>query len=434
MNKSTYRTSLGVSLLSLLSVGGVVADTFEARQLASAGSEYGWFRLPDIDKGFDLYQQAYEEEFKAYKNEITQLWGEFIDPGPETWVSYVEGNQVRRKVDFEMGTIEVSLLLPEKKRSDEVRGRVNLAIFELLSSTEADAYQADPVAQGVEQRLMTFPSAVETGTPSKRRLFAQEDLAAFTAFLSPYQKVSTRSVAPVKWEITQTMNGERSQITARFVIPHSVQRKAKRFADDVTAAAVKERLPPELILAIIETESSFNPMARSHIPAYGLMQIVPRSSGRDATQYLYGKARILAPSYLYEIDKNIRVGSAYLHVLYYRYMKKIKNPISRLYCVIAAYNTGPSNVGAAFTGKKSFSGAVKTINKMNDEEVYKTLITRLRYKETRNYVKKVATRMRKYVKNHTLDGEKSLTLQRQSPILKLQRLSLNPVRIANLTN
>ena len=234
--------------------------------------------------------------------------------------------------------------------------------------------------------------------PSTQPVFALEDLSAMYFEQSSYIKVSRQNSAPVQWEITKTMNGEKAMVTASFVIPHSVHKKAKRFSDEVTAAAVRERLPPELILAVIETESSFNPMARSHIPAYGLMQIVPRSAGRDASRYLYGESKLLAPSYLYKIDKNIGVGSAYLHLLYYRYMRKVTDPVSRLYCVIAAYNTGASNVGAAFTGKKSFSGAVETINSMTQEEVYQMLINELAYEETKKYLIKVTSRMKKYVK------------------------------------
>ncbi len=375
-------------------------DTFLSQQELGVEAEEQAFKQYQrtLEAGFDAYQKAYQQEFEIYTNEIIQQWGEFLDPGPKTWVSYTQNNQIRRVADFEQGHAEVSLLIREGDTADDIDQQVRTAVYQWLNSTEADAYQADQLSSRIEQRLLENPSIVKTAQPSTQRIFSLEDLSAMHLEQSPYIKVNRQNSAPVQWEITKTMNGEKAMVTASFVIPHSVHKKAKRFSEEVTAAAVRERLPPELILAVIETESSFNPMARSHIPAYGLMQIVPRSAGKDASRYLYGESKLLAPSYLYKVDKNIGVGSAYLHLLYYRYMRKVTDPVSRLYCVIAAYNTGASNVGAAFTGKKSFSGAVETINSMTQEEVYQALVNGLAYEETQKYLIKVTSRMKKYVK------------------------------------
>lgn len=394
------------SLLFIFSSASVLAssedefEAFVAQQAQEVELEQQAFEQyqRELEAGFEAYQKAYQEEFEAYNREITQQWGEFLELGPKTWVSYVQNNQVRRVADFEQGRAEVTLLLGADDTAEGVEQQIRAIVSQWLNSTEADAYQADQLSQRVEQRLLDHSSVVKTAQPGGQRIFALADVTAAGFDGSPYVKVSQQATAPVQWEITKTMNGEKAMVTASFVIPHSVRKKANRFSEEVTAAAVRERLPPELILAVIETESSFNPMARSHIPAYGLMQIVPRSAGKDASRYLYGETKLLAPSYLYKIDKNIGVGSAYLHILYYRYMRKVTDPISRLYCVIAAYNTGASNVGAAFIGRKSFSRAVDTINSMTSEEVYQVLVKELAYEETRKYLAKVTSRMKKYVK------------------------------------
>ncbi len=387
--------------LPLIADSGADFEAFMAEQsqgVVAQEKAFDAYKMA-LEQGFNDYQKAYQEEFDLYKKQISNQWGEFLDEGPKTWVSYAEDSQIRRVVDFEQGRASVSLLVDKGTAVDDVGIRISTAVYQLLNSTQADAFDSDEVAQRVEARLDQSGSLVKKGKPSQQRIFAMEDLTAVHFDSNPYRKVSTENKSdPVQWEVTASMTGDKDIISANFVIPHSVHKKAERFAKDVTTAAANERLPPELILAVIETESSFNPMAKSHVPAYGLMQIVPRTAGRDATQHLYGESKILAPSYLYEVDKNIRVGSAYLHVLYYRYMRKVTDPISRLYCAIAAYNTGASNVGYAFTGKKSFSGAVKTINTMSSQEVYETLVSQLPYDETKKYVEKVASRMGKYVK------------------------------------
>jgi membrane-bound lytic murein transglycosylase C len=146
------------------------------------------------------------------------------------------------------------------------------------------------------------------------------------------------------------------------------------------------------------SDSSFNPMARCYIPAFGLMQIVPRSAGIDAYKYLYKKKKLVSSSYLYSANNNIEMGSAYLHILYFRYLKKIKDPQSRLYCAITAYNTGAGNVAKAFIGNTNIGRAAKTINKKSSDEVYKTLMRKLPYNETKKYLKKVTNRVSVYNK------------------------------------
>ena len=78
------------------------------------------------------------------------------------------------------------------------------------------------------------------------------------------------------------------------------------------------------------------------------------------------------------------MGSAYLHLLYYKYLRKIKNPNSRLYCAIAAYNTGPGNIAWAFTKSTSMSKAAPFINTKSPQEVYDILLKDLRYEEPKN--------------------------------------------------
>ncbi|MDY6974211.1 MAG: transglycosylase SLT domain-containing protein, partial [Thermodesulfobacteriota bacterium] len=138
------------------------------------------------------------------------------------------------------------------------------------------------------------------------------------------------------------------------------------------------------------------PMARSYVPAYGLMQIVPQSGGKDASEFVFGRPLILSPSFLYNAQNNINMGTAYLHLLSNKYLRKIEDPESRLYCAIAAYNTGPGNVARAFVGKKNIEKAVAAINKMTAEEVYDHMTENLPYEETRHYLRRVSQRIKAY--------------------------------------
>jgi membrane-bound lytic murein transglycosylase C len=155
-----------------------------------------------------------------------------------------------------------------------------------------------------------------------------------------------------------------------------------------------------LIYAIIKIESSFNPYAVSSVPAYGMMQLVPSSGGREAYRKAKGEDVMPSKDYLFNASNNIELGATYLGVLLNDSpLRDIRNLVSREYCAIAAYNTGPSNVFRAFSklnGKARQDDALDKINAMPADEVYDTLRTRLPYEETRGYVVNAVAAKKRY--------------------------------------
>ncbi len=148
----------------------------------------------------------------------------------------------------------------------------------------------------------------------------------------------------------------------------------------------------------MRTESNFNPYAISSAPAYGLMQLVPTSGGRDAYRKAKGTNDIPSKQYLFDAENNIELGTAYLSVLSFDEMDAITDPASREYCVISAYNTGPSNVLRTFGGSsKNRNAALAEINRMSAAAVYDKLRLQLPYAETRQYLQKVVGYRRQFV-------------------------------------
>jgi len=373
---------------------------------------------------FKAYKNLVREETQRYQSQLSTVWDEPELSTQKVWVDYSGDLKSRNKVDFENETITVTKTVPKGQEVSSSDFRQQLA--GLICKNQAEAFEDDAIAQAVEKRSKEKLTLLETAkvqpTPILMPLVTDEvrgtkqnpDAIADELLKQGKRSVSTnkKGMTVVSMEVplkpphkesnaskASTPDPKREPRSREMadVRVNKLPAKAREIWDHVVKYSNAAEMNKALVLAIIETESAFNPMAKSHIPAYGLMQIVPTSAGIDATKRLFGKGRVLAPSYLYARDKNIEVGATYLNILFYSYLKGIDNPLSRLYCTIAAYNTGAGNVAKAFTGTNRLRDAVPKINEMEPQEVYQHLIKNLPYEETRNYLKKVASRMPKYM-------------------------------------
>ena len=111
--------------------------------------------------------------------------------------------------------------------------------------------------------------------------------------------------------------------TIRTTRPVVISR-AERFAALVEEQATRQGLSPDLVRAVIQAESGFNPRARSVKGAMGLMQLMPETAAE------YGVSNA------YDPEQNIRAGTAYLASLIDRYNDEG--------VALAAYNAGPGAV------------------------------------------------------------------------------------------
>jgi soluble lytic murein transglycosylase-like protein len=82
---------------------------------------------------------------------------------------------------------------------------------------------------------------------------------------------------------------------------------------------------PDLVRAVVQVESAYNPYARSPKGAAGLMQLMP------ATAQRFGVKNAFSP------EENLRAGVAYLRQLLNRYSNNEE-------LALAAYNAGPNAV------------------------------------------------------------------------------------------
>ncbi|MDA1094238.1 MAG: transglycosylase SLT domain-containing protein [Acidobacteria bacterium] len=97
------------------------------------------------------------------------------------------------------------------------------------------------------------------------------------------------------------------------------------FSDIILRESNRHRIRPELVRAVIQVESAFNPRARSSKGAMGLMQLMP------------GTAADLQVADAFDPAQNIRGGVKYLRTLLDRFDGSEE-------LALAAYNAGPGAV------------------------------------------------------------------------------------------
>lgn len=367
---------------------------FKSQLLKGVNKEKGEFinYKYQIEKEFLLYKKIVNEEFSKYKNEILKHWNNIEITDRKKFVEYSKDFKIKKVVNFETGEIRIEII-SDKKPDIKTFGK---ELFSLAKETKEEAFNRDTLSKNIEKRLKRKIKHIKTAKVNRALVVGD----FITGDKKPTnQKIKESVISLLKFgkiEKKETKDGKFIFSFKAKLPPKRVLVKARYYKPLVEIYAYKYNLKPELILAIIHTESSFNPMARSYVPAYGLMQIVPQTAGKDTTMYLYRKPILLSPSFLYNDRNNILIGSTYFYLLYYHYWKEIKDPIKRLYCAIASYNTGAGNVARAFTGTTSIKKATKVINRMSLSEVYFTLKSKLPYKETRFYLEKVIKRMEIY--------------------------------------
>ena len=172
------------------------------------------------------------------------------------------------------------------------------------------------------------------------------------------------------------------------LVPDHLQQRVALYLPVVTFYAHKHHLKTSFVLGVIHTESYFNPLAVSKAPAYGLMQIVPETAGRDTYFVLYGQDKAPQKEYLFNPVNNIEMGTQYLHIIQDHYLKGIKDNKSKEYCMAVAYNAGIGNLYRVFIGDKYRNKeAINKINLHNSNEIYDKLrYSNVLVNEARNYV------------------------------------------------
>ena len=353
-------------------------------------------RTPPAATG-DPFRDIQEDAERHLSAFCAQLWGSgnVWLPTKKQWVYYGEGWTSRGRMDFEAGEFQAQALVEPGADAAAALGPLRTIVDQAVRDTPADMARHDSTMRYAKGLAAARGVAIEP-VPAAPAPAAAEPVSA--GVIEPDAAERLSQGALTRGTVLGTDGKRRTMLTYRVPFrPGYRSRLAARYADLVREEAGRFGIKPSLVFAVIETESAFNPRATSPAPAYGLMQLVPTSGGRDSYHFVHGVRGVPGPEFLYDPANNIKLGVAYLRLLDSNHLADIADPRSRLYGTIAAYNTGSGNVARAFNRTTSMRAAAPIINQMAADVVYEHLLTRLPYEETRRYVAKVTEAQRRYL-------------------------------------
>lgn len=300
---------------------------------------------------------------------------------------------------------------------DRARFRATLRDVPATAASASTATQSEPTSSLISlyENQVALALADATYLPLRRISKAKPSQtyrywAEQTSFLPADGRhrnadpTGSRWLTDAKWELggsckndaEATLAADMQRLLIRIQAPFSAKPhpKSAQYMEMITHSAQRFGLSPQLIYAIMRTESAFNPFAVSNAGALGLMQVVPESAGNEVRTYLTGVTEKPTTAMLFDPKNNIEYGSAYLHLLATRYFSGITNQASRELCMIAGYNAGPRAVLRVFSTNQEL--AVAAINAITPEELFQILTRKMPADETRQYVGKVLSAISSY--------------------------------------
>ena len=397
MKKLLLLSILGVSLFSGdVAIEDIIQSMEQNQQEHKANQLLTQAELNKaIETNYKFYEDVFKQSMNYYQTFIGQKWGkdDIKLSSKTTFTQYDNDLNSRETIDFENGEVVLEVLDDDLLSNvKEFQKRFN----KLTNQTVEESFINDPVNK-VAMDLINEKNILKDKLPKNKNIILDKNLLQTT-------KIKKEDI---KHKIVDTKEGKKkiSYVVIKMV-PKHLQIKAKRFKDTVHKNSKRFNIQDSLVFGIMQTESYFNPLARSHIPAFGLMQIVPSSAGKDAYYSLYKKRKILSPKYLYNTKNNIEIGTKYIQIIQENYLKGITDPKKLFYCTATSYNAGIGSLCRSITGKRitktNFSKirneAIEKINQMSTKALYKHLTTSKKLTiEAQNYVVKVEKNSKDYL-------------------------------------
>ncbi len=243
-----------------------------------------------------------------FAHNIENIWGikEVLIAGPKDYVKYSDNYYTRSHINFESGSITIETIAG----TDPMASLRQAIVTTLLIGDDpgnVDLY-SDANDIVISKEPLLYGQVLDnTGQPIRWQGRAEN----FADYLIQNKLKRRTSGLHVIYSITIPM------------VPNHLDKRAHKYLPMVRKAAEEYGVDASLILAIMQTESSFNPYAVSHADALGLMQVVQHTAGVDVFR-MKGKWGKPSRSYLLDPENNIDAGTAYLSILQKSYLGEFR--------------------------------------------------------------------------------------------------------------
>jgi len=241
----------------------------------------------------------------------------------------------------------------------------NIPTFNSLKATQKFPFDSDLTFLSLNYKLLFLELIKQEELDLTEKLIPliTENLES-TVNAAIYLAQNGKRFIPLFASYAKLTTEQKQDIIVKY--PHLIF--PRLYESDIEEMATKTGTPSSLIYSIIRQESAFNPEAKSHANAYGLMQIIPDLAKKLAKKFKFNYQKtedLLVP------EKNIVLGT-------YELSEQIKKQKDNYTLVAAAYNAGPNAV----------SKWLKIRAKSHFDLI--DFIEEIPYDETRTYVKVVA--------------------------------------------
>lgn len=328
--------------------------------------------LAQLPGQFQKDTAALDALISSFSGNIEKRWGsrEIKVAGKNNYVKYIDNYLSRSEVDFQKGTIIIETVSPTDPKL-HLKNAIMTTLLTPDDPANVDLFSSKSIT--LEGRPFLYQQVVDQDNKAIQWSWRANRFADYLIA----NKLKVKDV-----------DFKKAYYVEIPLVENQVEIRSYQYADIVRRASQKYDIPEDLIYAIIKTESSFNPYAVSWANAYGLMQVVPKTAGRDVFKLVKKRSGEPSPEYLFNPENNIDAGTAYFYILKNRYLKDVQHPLTLEYTMISAYNGGTGGVLNTFN-RNNRKQAMNDINSLQPNQVFWALTNKHPKAEARRYLEKV---------------------------------------------